>query len=67
MNAFAKRRKSAGLLQEDVAAKLDVDRSTVAKWETGASMPRAAMLPSIAKLYQCQVTDLLPGNDEKAV
>ena len=65
MNLFAKRRIEANLRQEEVAKALHVDRSTVAKWETGVAKPRAEKLPSIARLYRCTVGELL-YNDESA-
>ena len=37
-------RDAAKLTQDGLAEKLGVDRSTVAKWETGDALPRAAML-----------------------
>jgi transcriptional regulator with XRE-family HTH domain len=53
------KRVNAGLSQERLANLLKVDRSTVAKWETGKSMPRAELLPKIAKILGCTVDDLL--------
>ena len=71
MNLFAKARINAGLLQEQAAIELHVDRSTIAKWETGVAMPRADKLPAIAKLYGCSVGALLsdeqPIQEAKAV
>lgn len=72
MNLFAKRRIEANLMQEEAGAALGVDRSTVAKWETGKAMPRADKFPAIAKLYGCSVGDLFTDekptdNVEKAV
>lgn len=73
MNRFAKMRIKANLRQEQAADALHVDRSTVAKWETGKAKPRAEKLPAIAKLYHCTVGALLsdeeeaPGNMEKVV
>jgi len=59
MNIFKKYREAASLTQEKTSEQLEVDRSTVAKWETGAAKPRADILPQIAKLYNCTVDDLL--------
>lgn len=59
MTAIAKQRLKSGLTQEYVAYKLGIDRSTVAKWETGVSLPRPAMLMRIAGLYNCKIDDLL--------
>lgn len=64
MTNIAKLRKRAGLTQESAADKLRVERSTVAKWEAGASFPRAAMLPKIAALYGCTLDDLLTDNNK---
>ena len=58
MGEFAALRKAAGLTQVDASEALGVDRSTVAKWETGESMPTAAKLPQIAALYKCEIGDL---------
>lgn len=52
-------RLKANLLQQDVADALKINRSTVAKWETGETLPRADKLMDIAKLYGCSVDDLL--------
>ena len=52
-------RKKADITQEQLAKKLKIDRSTVAKWETGESMPRADNLPRLAKILGCTVDELL--------
>lgn len=64
MNGFAKMRVAANLLQEEAAASLQVDRSTVSKWETGDSRPRADKLLAIANLYGCNVSDLLVNTSD---
>jgi transcriptional regulator with XRE-family HTH domain len=51
-------RKKATFTQESLAKELGVDRSTIAKWETGTSFPRAEMLPKLAKLFDCSIDDL---------
>lgn len=61
MNQFAKARIEAKISQEEAATSLNVDRSTVAKWETDVAKPRAERLPAIAKLYNCTVETLLSG------
>ena len=69
MNQLAALREKANLLQEDVAAALKIDRSTVAKWESGASSPRADKLPALARLYGCTIDALFreTTDDERAV
>ena len=63
MNAFRKFRDTTSLTQEKVSELLGVERSTVAKWETGDAKPRAELLTKIADLYGVTVDDLLrePG------
>ena len=59
LNLIQNLRKKSGMTQEDVAKQLNVDRSTVAKWEAGESMPRAQLLPRLAQLFSCTVDELL--------
>lgn len=63
MNPFKRCRIKAGLRQETAASALDVDRSTIAKWETGIAKPRADKLNAIAKLYDCSIVELLDKED----
>ena len=42
-------RSARGLSQQQLAAKLFVDRSTVARWESGDRMPDLAIVPRIAE------------------
>ena len=53
-----KLRKAACMTQDELAEKLKIDRSTVAKWETGDALPRASMLPDIARVLKCSMNDL---------
>jgi transcriptional regulator with XRE-family HTH domain len=60
-------RDAAKLTQDGLAEKLGVDRSTVAKWETGDALPRAGMLPKIASIFGCSIDDLFcPASEETA-
>lgn len=52
-------REQNNLTQEKLASRLGVDRSTVAKWETGEALPRAGKLPELARILGCSVDDLL--------
>ena len=56
-------RKEAGLRQEDVAKKLDVDQSTVSFWESGRYKPSRKYHKKLAKLYGCTVEELFGGCD----
>ena len=52
-------RLKKGLTQEELANIVKVDRSSVAKWETGKSAPRASLLPKVADALGCTVDELL--------
>ena len=51
-------RKKKGITQDALAEMLHIDRSTIAKWETGAAMPRADKLPKIAEVFECTIEEL---------
>lgn len=53
------RRVAANLRQEDVAEKLDVDQSTVSKWETLGNKPLRKYQRNLAALYGCTVEELM--------
>lgn len=52
-------REKKDMSQQAVALEIGVERSTVAKWESGKSRPRAELLPKLAKLFGWP--RLLPG------
>ena len=51
-------RSKVKMTQLDLAQTLNVDRSTVAKWESGVAYPRAEQLPILASVLQCSIDDL---------
>jgi transcriptional regulator with XRE-family HTH domain len=51
-------RLRAGLLQVDVAKKLNVDQSTVSKWDNGLARPARKYRKKLAKLYGCTEDEL---------
>ena len=51
-------REAAGLLQSELAEKMGVNQSAVSQWETGATLPRAALLPALAEILCCTINDL---------
>lgn len=56
---FKVMRERKGLTQQAAADELGVAQTTVAMWEIGAALPRAILLPQIAKLYGCTIDELL--------
>ena len=61
------RRNELGMTQQDLADQLFVKRSSVAMWETGAALPRAALLPAIAKALRCSIDELYKHDTGKEV
>lgn len=58
-------RKAAGLTQADVAAKLNVSRQAVSRWESGQSKPSTERLLALGVLYGVSIDQLLnTGNVE---
>lgn len=54
-------REDRDLKQEDVAKYMDVDRSTVGKWESSPSKPNPEMIVKLANFYGV-TTDYILGN-----
>lgn len=52
-------RKSKGITQEELAARLNVSRQTISKWEKGLSVPDADMLIRTAEIFEITVSELL--------
>lgn len=52
-------RESRGLSQGELAAKLNVVRQTVSKWERGLSVPDAELLVGLSEALETPVGDLL--------
>ncbi len=65
MNGFGSARIAAGLSQNDVAAKLGINRTTISKWESGQAKPRADLLLRIAKTYKCTLEEILDMKPEE--
>ena len=60
-----KLRKEAGMSQEELAARLDVSRQAVTKWETGTSRPSIENLQSLSRLYNVQLEYLLDESEDE--
>ena len=55
-------RKKKGITQEELAARLNVVRQTVSKWEKGLSVPDSDMLVSLSEALETPVSALLGEN-----
>ena len=67
-NKFQQLREARGLTQKQIAAACGVAESSVCGWETGINIPRAARIPKLAAILQCQESDLAQyGPVEKAL
>ncbi|MEU3562310.1 helix-turn-helix transcriptional regulator [Kitasatospora sp. NPDC006786] len=56
--AFIERRKALGFTQESLAQNLGVDRSTVARWESGNVDPQDWQRPNLAKILRVTLIEL---------
>ena len=57
-------RKKKGVTQEELAARLNVVRQTVSKWEKGLSVPDAELLIRLAEALETPVSQLLGSKIE---
>jgi DNA-binding XRE family transcriptional regulator len=55
---LVRRRKTAGFSQERLAYALEVDRSTIARWESGDATPLATFRPKLATLLKVSAEEL---------
>lgn len=58
MKEIQLRRIGLGLSQAELAKAMNVEVSTVAKWETGSSYPRAKLFPKLADTLGCSIDEL---------
>jgi transcriptional regulator with XRE-family HTH domain len=68
-SAFAKRlrdlREERGLSQEELGARIGVDRSTVTSYETEKSFPKPDILPKIASYFDVSIDYLMGQEDDR--
>lgn len=55
-------RKKQGLSQEDLAAKLNVSRQSVSKWESNNTYPETDKIVQICNIFECSMDDLINEN-----
>lgn len=58
MNYIKEIREARGFTQKKLADELKLSVSTITKWETQKSAPRAKILPMVAKVLGCSIDDL---------
>jgi len=51
-------REKSGLTQKQLGNLLGLGQSAVSMWEAGERMPRADMLPELARILGCTIDDL---------
>lgn len=52
-------RIKSGLTQAQLGRQIGVDQSAVHLWESGKTLPRASLLPKLARILGCTADDLL--------
>ncbi len=57
-------RKQSGFTQEQIAEKLNVTRSAVARWETGKGIPDISNLIVISEVYRISLDELIKGDKQ---
>ena len=57
-NNICKFRKQKNMTQEDIAEKIGVSRQSVAKWETGETVPDLDKCKTLAEIFEVSLDDL---------
>ena len=57
------KRNDLKLSQEDLAAKLNISRQSISKWERGQSYPSIETLIKLSDIFQITLDELLKGDD----
>lgn len=65
-SAIAKRRKLAGLTQEEVAENLDIGGEAVSRIERGIVIPTVARLVRFAEVFDCPIEELLVESSDRS-
>lgn len=60
------RRTALGMTQEDLAARVGVERPAIALWEAGARTPTTDKLPALASALECGIDALFRPPEENA-
>jgi len=62
---IAKIRRENNLTQEKVADKLGITVPAISKWENGRSLPDIALLPELAKIFDCTIDHILLADTDR--
>ena len=60
-------REQKGISQYELADKIFVSRSTIAKWENGLGMPGKASMESLCEFFQISKDELLKEDDPEII
>ena len=58
MVGIAEKRKQFSYSQKQLADMLQIDRTTVSKWEVGEAKPRAEILKKLSEIFKCSMEEL---------
>ena len=58
-------RVEEGLSQQQLATKMYVDRSSIARWESGSRLPDLVLIPRLAECLGVDAVTLLPDSDAR--
>lgn len=58
MNIFKQKRFDVNLSQSNISAMMNIDKSTISKWENGKSFPKTQNLIKLVKIYKCSIDEL---------
>lgn len=58
-------RVEKGLSQQQLATKMFVNRSSIARWESGSRMPDLILIPRLAECLGVEASTLLPESDAR--
>lgn len=65
MNRYKQLRKERGLTQRELAKALNVEQTTVSKWENEITIPDVTTLGIISKFFNVSIDYLLGNENEK--
>lgn len=64
MNRVCSERKMLGMTQQELAEEIDVNKSTIARWESGGNISQEKII-AMRKLFGCDIDWLLGITDDR--